>query len=159
MVDPSPSPTKEQFLALVRELLSGKGLAATRNEGEAIAEALACQDGVTRARISRLLQILHPPKRKGSDQTAPGRDTLKHQTIAHDDPILDIIVEKDWDPSKVKTRRLVRDELSKRGLLHIVMPAPRKRSTRASRGKDTTRAQPQRYGRASKTGRTRCGAR
>jgi hypothetical protein len=113
MVNPLPTPTKEEFLGLVRELLGGKGLAARRREGEAIAVSLAEQDGVTRALVYRLLQILHPPKRKGSDQTAPGRDSIKHRTITRQDPILEIIVGKGWDPGKHETRALVAKELNR----------------------------------------------
>jgi hypothetical protein len=112
MLNPPPAPTKEQFLALVRELLRYKGLDATRQEAKAIAESLAQQDGAVVARVSRLLQILHPPKRQGSDRWASGRDSIKQRTIDRGDPILQIITEKGWDPSKDETRTLMAKELN-----------------------------------------------
>jgi hypothetical protein len=120
MVNPLPVPTKEQFLAFVRELLGDKGTDATRREGEAIAQSLAQEDGAVAARVSRLLQILHPPKREGSARTAPGRDTIKQGIIdRYYGPILKILAEEsinDFDPRKREIRELVAKKLRERGI-------------------------------------------
>jgi hypothetical protein len=120
MVNPPPAPTKEQFLAFVRELLSDKGTDATRREAEAIAESLGERDRAVVALLYRLLQILHPPKRKGSDQTAPGRDSIKQRIIdRYYGPILTILAEEginDFDPRKREIRKLVADKLRQRGI-------------------------------------------
>jgi hypothetical protein len=114
MANPLP---KERFLAFVRELLSDKGLAATRREGEAIAESLAGRDGAVVALVYRLLQILHPPKRKGSDRTAPARDVIKQRVIdRYYGPILEILADEGWDENDLKTRKLVAEKLCERGI-------------------------------------------
>jgi hypothetical protein len=122
MVKRLQGPTKEQFLALVGELLSDKGTDATRREGEAIAQSLAQEDGAVVARVSRLLQILHPPKRKGSERTAPGRDAIKQRTIdRYYGPIFEILDEtgeglNDYETRKREIRDLVDKKLRERGI-------------------------------------------
>jgi hypothetical protein len=120
MVKRLPGPTKEQFLALVRELLGDKGTPVTREEALAIVEALVRRDRAVVGRVYRLLQILHPPKRKGSDQTAPGRDAIKQRVIdRYYGPILEILAEEginDFDPRKREIRELVAKKLRERGI-------------------------------------------
>jgi hypothetical protein len=120
MVKRLPGPTKEQFLALVRELLGDKSTPATREETLAIVEALAQRDRAVVGRVYRLLQLLHPPKRKGTEQTVPGRDSISQRTIdRYYGPILTILAEEginDFDPGKREIRDFVCEKLRERGI-------------------------------------------